>query len=36
MSCRQLPELYGWFGVGFDTTDLREARQLLAELAGDA
>jgi predicted ATPase len=28
-----LAEVYGWFTEGFDTTDLREARALLAELA---
>jgi predicted ATPase len=26
--------LYGWFTEGFDTADLREAKVLLAELAG--
>ncbi|MBI3799386.1 MAG: AAA family ATPase, partial [Deltaproteobacteria bacterium] len=29
-----LAEIYGWFTEGFDTPDLREARALLAELAG--
>jgi predicted ATPase len=28
-----LAEVYGWFTEGFDTTDLREARALLAALA---
>ena len=27
-----LAEVYGWFTEGFDTTDLREAQALLAEL----
>jgi predicted ATPase len=27
-----LAEIYGWFGEGFDTTDLQEARALLVEL----
>jgi len=29
-----LAEVYGWFTEGFDTTDLKEARALLEELAG--
>jgi predicted ATPase/class 3 adenylate cyclase len=29
-----LAEVYGWFTEGFDTTDLQEAKALLAELAG--
>jgi predicted ATPase len=28
-----LAEIYGWFTEGFDTTDLKEAKALLAELA---
>jgi predicted ATPase len=28
-----LAPVYGWFTEGFDTTDLREARALLAALA---
>ena len=28
-----LSEIYGWFTEGFDTTDLKEAKVLLAELA---
>jgi hypothetical protein len=28
-----LAEIYGWFTEGFDTTDLREARALLASLS---
>jgi len=28
-----LAPIYGWFTEGFDTTDLREAQVLLAELA---
>ena len=27
-----LSEIYGWFTEGFETTDLREAKELLAEL----
>jgi hypothetical protein len=30
---RLLAEIYGWFTEGFDTTDLQEAKALLAELA---
>jgi predicted ATPase len=34
---REVPELlapvYGWFTVGFDTRDLKEAKALLEELA---
>lgn len=29
----QLAEIYGWFTEGFDSTDLREARQLLKEFS---
>jgi predicted ATPase len=29
-----LAEIYGWFTEGFDTADLKEAKALLAELAG--
>jgi len=29
-----LADVYGWFTEGFDTADLREARVLLAALAG--
>jgi tetratricopeptide (TPR) repeat protein len=32
---RMLEEIYGWFTEGFDTRDLREARALLEELAGE-
>ncbi len=28
-----LAEIYDWFGEGFDTTDLQEARALLKTLA---
>ena len=28
-----LVPVYGWFTQGFDTTDLREAKALLSELA---
>jgi predicted ATPase len=28
-----LAEIYGWFSEGFDTTDLREAKSLLEQLA---
>ena len=28
---RMLAEIYGWFTEGFDTTDLKEARELLKE-----
>ena len=28
-----LAPIYGWFTEGFDTADLREAKQLLAELS---
>jgi hypothetical protein len=28
-----LAEIYGWFGEGFDTPDLQEARALLEALA---
>jgi predicted ATPase/predicted negative regulator of RcsB-dependent stress response len=31
---RMLAEVYGWFTEGFDTADLREARDLLQELSG--
>jgi predicted ATPase len=31
---RLLAEVYGWFTEGFDTTDLQEAKALLAELGG--
>jgi hypothetical protein len=31
---RALAEVYGWFTEGFDTPDLRAARELLGELAG--
>jgi hypothetical protein len=30
---RLLAEVYAWFGEGFDTADLRQARTLLAALA---
>ena len=30
-----LAEVYNWFTEGFDTADLKEAKALLAELAGD-
>jgi predicted ATPase len=30
---RMLAEIYGWFTEGFDTTDLKEAKALLEELA---
>jgi predicted ATPase len=30
-----LAEIYGWFTEGFDTTDLQEAKALLAELTED-
>jgi predicted ATPase len=30
-----LAPIYGWFTEGFDTTDLQEAKALLAELASD-
>jgi predicted ATPase len=30
---QMLAGIYGWFTEGFDTTDLQEARALLAELA---
>ena len=33
---QRLAEVYGWFTEGFDTPDLKEARALLAEFAGDA
>ena len=29
-----LSEIYGWFTEGFDTADLKDAKVLLAELAG--
>jgi class 3 adenylate cyclase/tetratricopeptide (TPR) repeat protein len=29
-----LAEIYGWFTEGFDTTDLKDAKALLAELSG--
>ena len=29
-----LAEIYGWFSEGFDTPDLKEARELLAEIMG--
>jgi predicted ATPase/class 3 adenylate cyclase len=29
-----LAEIYGWFSEGFDTPDLKDAKQLLAQLAG--
>ena len=28
-----LAEIYGWFGEGFDTPDLKEAKALLEELS---
>jgi hypothetical protein len=28
-----LAEIYGWFGEGFDTADLKEAKALLEELS---
>jgi hypothetical protein len=28
-------EIYNWFTEGFDTTDLKEAKALLSELATD-
>ncbi len=28
---RMLAEIFGWFTEGFDTTDLKEARELLKE-----
>ncbi len=31
---QMLAEVYGWFTEGFDTSDLREAKALLEELAG--
>ena len=30
-----LAEIYGWFGEGFDTVDLQEARELLEELGSE-
>jgi hypothetical protein len=30
---QSLAEVYGWFTEGFDTTDLQEAKALLAELS---
>src|SRR5262249_53652606 len=32
-ACELLALIYGWFTEGFDTTDLQEAKQLLAELS---
>jgi predicted ATPase len=32
---RMLAEIYGWFTEGFDTADLKEAKELLAELEGE-
>jgi predicted ATPase len=29
-----LAEIYNWFTEGFDTTDLRDAKALLDEIAG--
>jgi hypothetical protein len=31
-----LAEIYAWFTEGLDTTDLRQAKALLAELTGRA
>jgi len=30
---RMLAEIYGWFTEGFDTADLKEAKELLEELS---
>jgi predicted ATPase len=30
---QMLGEIYGWFTEGFDTADLKEAKQLVEELA---
>ena len=32
-ACELLAPIYGWFAEGFDTTDLQEAKALLAQLA---
>jgi predicted ATPase len=32
---QMLAEIYGWFTEGFDTADLKAAKALLNELAGD-
>ena len=32
-SARTVAPVYGWFSEGFDTSDLKEAKALLGELA---
>jgi hypothetical protein len=32
-ACELLAPIYGWFKEGFDTRDLKEAKDLLGELA---